>query len=444
MSNYKILTFENVKYLYDTYNNELKIISDELFDLISKKEKNRRYRKLIDDYGIRDVLDEKELEIVSPLTFQSNKWKIENRQKHLVLSLTENCNLRCDYCGYRDKYTDDFAPMNMSKEIIRKAIKQFFKHSIKSEDVFISFYGGEPLLSFDNIKYTIEICKEYHLGQKVNFAITTNGTYLNESMIDFFAEHNFLLVISLDGPNDIHDRYRKNVGGESTYSKIINNIKLIKKKYPLYFDEKVMFNAVMAPPFNPELITDFFEFTKVNMMELKITDYFKNKLSKSQEDVSYEYLAEERPMHDLMTTIKELKKFHLISKDHTHEMCDPCGYCLPFSKRVFVNGEGNLLVCEKVDEKCDRYIIGNVDTWIDYDKLQNLFVDITKKVKENCLDCWAIRFCNTCFINENEVDFKGEYCKNIRTKVQKEYEKYIELVQKEPEIISLFNKFSIE
>lgn len=444
MSNYKILTYEKQKYLYDAYDNELRQISNELCDLIHKGIKNKRYFNLITSYGIRDVLEEKYLNIESPMTEQSNRWKIENRQKHLVLSLTEKCNMRCEYCGYRDKYKEDYKPTTMSDEIMKKAIQQLFKHSLKSEDVYISFYGGEPLIEQGKIRYAVKICRENHFGQKVNFCITTNGLSLNESFIDFLVENKFLLVISLDGPQSIHDRYRKSASDKNTFHTIIKNIKLIKRKYPAFYAENVMFNAVMAPPYYSDVLTDFFEFSKVNMMELKITDYFKKFISEFDSSQCAKDSEEERPMYDIMLTIKELKKFHIISKDQTHKMKEPCGYCLPFSKRVFVNSSGNILVCEKVDESCDSYSIGNVDNWIDYSKLDNLLKLSTKKVEKNCLSCWAIRFCNTCFIDEKEMNNRGEYCDEIRKKVEREYEKYIELIQSQPELVSLFNKFSIE
>lgn len=444
MSNYIILTYNDQKYIYDAYNNELRQISEELCIMIENKKKNNRYFELINKYGIRDVLEKKHLQIDSPMTEQCNKWKIEHKQKHLVISLTERCNMRCEYCGYRDKYNSEYKPATISDEILKKALLQFFKHSIKSEDVYISFYGGEPLIEQDKIKYAVKFCEENHLGQKLNYCITTNGVHLNELFIDFLVQHNFLLIVSLDGPQHIHDRYRKSVNGEDTYSKIINNIKIIKRKYPLYFKENVMFNAVMAPPYKFDVISDFFGSSKVNMMEVKITDYFTDYLKKCEIDTCKKSPEYEGPMYDIMLTIKELKKFHIIAKDTTHILKDPCGYCLPFSKRVFVNPKGNILVCEKVDEKCDSYVVGNVDNWINYHKLNRLLQNTTKNVQKNCLNCWAIRFCNTCFMNENEMESKGMYCDEIRDKVKREYEKYIELLQNDPEIVSLFNKFSIE
>lgn len=444
MSNYTMIPSNGQIYIYDAYDNVLREISEELYMMIKRNKRNKRYFELINEYKIRDVLDKRNLKVISSLMQQGNKWKIENKQKHLVLSLTEKCNMRCEYCGYRDKYDGEYNLATMSEEIMKKALLQFIEHSIYSEDIYISFYGGEPLIEQNRIRFAVEFCEENHLGQKINYCITTNGLYLNEGFIDFLVKHKFLLIISLDGPRYIHDRYRKKMNGENTYGSIINNIKALKKKYPLYYKEYVMFNAVMAPPYNFDIISDFFEFSKVNMMELKITDYFRKYINKYDIDTYKNLSVYEGPKYDIMLAIKELKKFHIISKDNTHILTEPCGYCLPFSKRIFVNSSGKILVCEKVDEKCEHYVIGDVDKWIDYDKLNFLLEQTSQNIQKKCCDCWAIRFCNTCFMNESEMKENEKYCGNMRNKVKQEYKKYIELLQSEPELVSLFSKFSIE
>lgn len=178
--------------------------------------------------------------------------------------------------------------------------------------------------------------------------------------------------------------------------------------------------------------------------EIKITDYFRKYINKYDIDTYKNLSVYEGSKYDIMLAIKELKKFHIISKDNTHILTEPCGYCLPFSKRIFVNSSGKILVCEKVDEKCEHYVIGDVDKWIDYDKLNFLLEQTSQNIQKKCCDCWAIRFCNTCFMNESEMKENEKYCGNMRDKVKQEYKKYIELLQNEPELVSLFSKFSIE
>lgn len=444
MNNYITISSNGQEYIYDSFDNVLREISVELSELIRRKKRNKRYYELINKHNIRDVLNDEKLQIVSPITQQENVWKIENKQKHLVLSLTEKCNMRCEYCGYRNKYDGKHSLTTMSEETMKKAIIQFINHSKCSEEIYISFYGGEPLIEKNRIKSAVNYCEQNHFGQKIRYCITTNGLALNEDFIDFLVENKFLVIISLDGPQYIHDRYRKDIAGEKTYETIIENIKIIKKKYPLFYQENIMFNAVMAPPHNFDIISDFFEFSKVNMMELKNTDYFEKYLNERDININEYILEHESPMYDIMLTIKELKKFHIISKDSRHVLAEPCGYCLPFCKRIFVDPRGRLLVCEKVDETCERYNIGDVDNWINYEKLAFLLEETAKNVKSKCCDCWAIRFCNTCFMNEDEMKKDKMYCNDMRNKIKQEYKKYIELLQNEPELVSLFSKFSID
>lgn len=444
MSNYIILSINDKNYIYDAYDNILKQIPNELCELIHKRKKTKKYFELLNRFDLRDVLDVKRLQITSPLIDETNKWKIENRQKHLVISLTEKCNMRCEYCGYISKYEREYDSTVISDSIMEKAIQQFITHSVGLEDIFISFYGGEPLLEQARIRQAVHFCEENHLGQNIHYCVTTNGICLKEDFVSFIVEHDFLLIVSLDGPKNIHDRYRKKVNGENTYDIIINNLKVLKKKYPKYFEKNVSFNAVVAPPYYFDVITDFFSGSKVNLMELKATEYFKRYLSENGEDANEKIPQYDGPMYDIMLAIKELKKFHLINRDSTHILLDPCGYCLPYCKRVFVNTKGELLICEKVDESCGKYVIGNVDEWIDYAKLNELLNNTVDTIQKNCQDCWAIRFCSTCFINEDEIVENGLYCNQMREKIKKQYEKYLELLDNQNELIALFDKFSVE
>ena len=100
--------------------------------------------------------------------------------------------------------------------------------------VNITFIGGEPLLEFDLIKqitpYALEAARKRNIT--VTWAITTNGTLINEEILSYFAQNKINMLISLDGGQKNHDRYRKTKSGEGTWQKIIDLIPLIKRYQP--------------------------------------------------------------------------------------------------------------------------------------------------------------------------------------------------------------------
>ena len=146
------------------------------------------------------------------------------------------CDMQCSYCFYSNisklREKKSFGIMNdeTSKNLIDNIYSYLMKISapLEKTSIGITFQGGEPTLAginyFSNfINYAKEVLGENCI---LNFSVQTNGHSLNDEWCRFFKEHNFLVGISLDGYNKVHDYYRKDVKGNGTYSKIISSIKL--------------------------------------------------------------------------------------------------------------------------------------------------------------------------------------------------------------------------
>jgi uncharacterized protein len=134
----------------------------------------------------------------------------------LCLCLTEDCNLRCKYCIYSDNYayTRGYSHRHMSFETAKKAIDLYFSLIEESKrynpwrEPVIGFYGGEPLLNFGVLKSCVEYAEEEYGDFKLNYTTTTNATLLNKEKADFLMQHGFSIAVSLDGPEEEHDRNR--------------------------------------------------------------------------------------------------------------------------------------------------------------------------------------------------------------------------------------------
>ncbi|MFB3168678.1 anaerobic sulfatase maturase [Neobacillus sp. 179-C4.2 HS] len=141
------------------------------------------------------------------------------------------CNLDCHYCFYTEKeaFFTGTSKFRMSEEIIEVFISQYIKSQDVDEIPFV-WQGGEPtLMGLEFYKRVIELQKKYGTGKRITNSLQTNGTLLTEEWCKFLADHNFLVGLSLDGPESIHDRYRVDRGGKPTFHKVLNALHLLKK-----------------------------------------------------------------------------------------------------------------------------------------------------------------------------------------------------------------------
>ncbi len=103
----------------------------------------------------------------------------------------------------------------MSREVAQRAVEFLFEHSGPLEELVIVFFGGEPLLNFEIIRFVVDLATEKakEAGKRVSFALTTNGTVLTDEIVRFLDEKGFGVTVSMDGNQAVHDRYRRLPGG---------------------------------------------------------------------------------------------------------------------------------------------------------------------------------------------------------------------------------------
>ncbi|WP_428739318.1 radical SAM protein [Sulfurimonas sp.] len=138
----------------------------------------------------------------------------------ISLSVTHDCNLRCEYC-----YAGEKSSCTMDIETAKKIIDFIILITPPKEDLSIGFFGGEPLMELGLIDEIIEYIYTKNLPHPISFSITTNGTLLNSSAIDLIKKHGINISVSIDGPQDIHDKFRKDKYGNGTFNRISKNIK---------------------------------------------------------------------------------------------------------------------------------------------------------------------------------------------------------------------------
>lgn len=172
-----------------------------------------------------------------------------------------SCNLACEYCYYLEK-NNLYKDVQPDRRFIMTddTLEQFIKMYIQSQtmpQVLFCWHGGESLmrpLSF--YKRVMELQRIYGRGYMIDNCIQTNGTLLTDEWCRFFKDNGWLVGISIDGPQEFHDEYRRNKMGAPSFRKVMHGIELLKK-------HGVEWNALaVVNDYNADYPLEFYNFFK--------------------------------------------------------------------------------------------------------------------------------------------------------------------------------------
>ena len=150
---------------------------------------------------------------------------------HLLAKPTgATCNLDCAYCFFLSKeMLYPGSRFRMADELLEEYIRQLLSaHQIP--EVYVAWQGGEPtLMGLDFFRRSVEYVEKHRRpGVRVLYTIQTNGTLIDDEWAAFFKQHEFLVGISIDGPQAMHDAYRVNKGGQGTYDKVMAGLRCLQ------------------------------------------------------------------------------------------------------------------------------------------------------------------------------------------------------------------------
>ncbi len=142
-----------------------------------------------------------------------------------------DCNLNCTYCFYLEKQAL-FPPgenYRMADDVLIAYIRSYLTAQPTPLVDFV-WQGGEPtLLGLDFFRRVVELQQRYVGTKTVSNSLQTNGTLLDDAWCRFLKENNFMVGISLDGPKEIHDRYRCDRGGEGTFDRVMTGLRRLQQ-----------------------------------------------------------------------------------------------------------------------------------------------------------------------------------------------------------------------
>lgn len=421
----KVLETNNKTYLYNAISNTLHPFTTQNADYYNQ------HSEFVIDY---------------PYSHSELENIINKQMSSVTLVLTEQCNFCCKYCAYMPKYNaEDRSLSTMDPSIAFKAMDMLMNCSSNCGEVFVGFYGGEPLLQLDLINNCVEYCKTKYPFRMPNFHITTNGLLLTDKVIDFLINNNFYINLSFDGPSSVHDKYRVGVDGLPTFDRVFKNIITFYRRNPHFFKTHVIFNSVITPTTGTAEQFDFLDNLcklDVFLIEAKITDYFSNLISKETGTLADKSVDIKKHPIFKKSSLKNMQKYHnILNNPLFQNRIFHGGFCMPGSRKNFITVDGKIVVCEKVDENNSIYQIGDVFNGIDTNKLKKL-IDVTLSKLQKCKSCWAARFCNTCF--KDIFDLTNDFCDKSRSKIEREIIYYLEKVKDNKVITNYLENLSVE
>ena len=284
--------------------------------------------------------------------------------------VTNKCNLSCDYC-YE---SENKKCISMNKKLIRDSINFSFDYlkNYLGEDIRIQIHGGEPFLEFERIKYMVGYIKN-NFSNKVSFFITTNGTVMNENIIDFIVNDLKFISISIDGQKKTHDRYRKNKLGSGSFDVAFKNAKLLLNK-GVY--------VRIRSTFNSHTVRDLYEDVK-----FFIDNGFKS-ISSVADFSDNEW--NQKSLNELKINIDKIKKLQEENLDVNINIVDrnshkAYGICCGGKKSLNIFADGNIYPCTITTGK-EYFCIGNIYSGIDEEKL-NFFLKQSYVTNTECEGC---------------------------------------------------------
>lgn len=445
-------------YIFDVNTNLILKTNESVYNLLRNNntagaQGNAEVLQMIENMKVNGYLSSNKVsEIVHPADRMLEHY-LNNKLRAITLQITQQCNFRCEYCIFSGHYSNrSHTDKKMDFEMAKKGIDFLIAHSRDSETVSIGFYGGEPLLEFDTIKKCIEYATHNAEGKRIEYTLTTNGSLLNERITAFLEANKVSLLISLDGPKEIHDKNRKFAGsGCGTFDKVMENLEKIRKKFPQYF-KKIGFSVVIDPQIDFSCVNKFF--TSYDMVkDLKklpsfiSMNYAKNEVHASEEfTVSRNYeifkvllykikkLDQKYISALVLNYYDNLKRYLYDNRKPTPKLFDKehhGGPCIPGAQRLFMNIYGDLFPCERVSEESGPMKIGHIDTGFNIEKCRDL-LNIGKLTRESCQNCWALRFCTMCgAFADNLESLSGEtkkpQCGSVRTNTEGLFKDYCAL-----------------
>ena len=331
------------------------------------------------------------------------------------LNITQKCNLKCKYCFVCQQ------PIEMTYQVAQDAA-DFYANNCEGKDIpSINFFGGEPLLRWDDIIVPLTLYIREKYGKNYKLGLTTNGILLDEKKLEFMKKYNIGFLFSIDGDKKTQDLNRPFHNGKGSFDLLVDKIPMFLKYSPnATFRATVDHDNVYDMADNYQFAVDmgynnvfmipnvFSKWSKEEAEELsiqstKIADIFIDNIKKGKN-------VEFNQFREAQNRINQINKARGSSDYRSKGVGLPAfGRCgLGGSKFGSIGATGNVFSCQEMVENPevgDKFVIGNIYTGIDDKKRWAIMEDfdprnIIRSDGKTCRSCELNPICDgACSIN---------------------------------------------
>lgn len=432
-------------YLYDNNSGQI------FFCDKNDKEVQDEYLKKLGVYQNKPIRTITSNDIKSFLIDQGNGFK------QLIFEMTSQCNFRCKYCCYSEcyelthGYTNDYLDFDTAQKALDYYVKNYLKVVKRNPlaEMFISFYGGEPLLNFELVKEIITYMETEYSQYKCAYNMTTNGLLLDEKTADYLVGKDVAILVSLDGPANEQNRNRVDYAGNGTFDRVMKNINDFRRKYPDYikfsisacYDWKTDIKAVERffeeegltiskfSPIDPCNTTYYSQFTQEDLDRYNDgINYLKEKIC----DLSLKgELNNDRFVFQTLGVGYLEFAYHTMIGDSKNSIIPFTGTCIP-GEKLYVMPDGSFHVCEKINP---NYSIGNTEKGLDFNKIADMINSYNQNISKHCVNCDINKLCSNCFVKfatTEDFRFQPELCNRLRDVVCQNLSDMVDLLERDP------------
>ena len=370
----------------------------------------------------------------------------------LVMNLTNQCNLSCQYCyefGEDKIATPEGKKKFMDWDTAKTSVDFLLSQSEGRRSLHITFFGGETLMNFPLLQSVVDYARwrAEARGLRMDFSLTTNATLLTPPIIDFLAENRIGVTVSLDGPKEMNDKFRIFANGRGSYDVIEPKVRdLLARHHTRPIAARVTMTSQAMDVFKiyGHLKHDL-GFHEVGFAPVttspdrlySIGESGMNQVFTQFGELAKEYLAFalRGELHGFSNVSETLAELHQgVNKSH------PCGAGLGL---LGVGPSGDIAPCHRFVDS-DQHALGNVATGIDKKK-QSAFLDRGNiQGKLDCHTCWARPLCaggchHEAFVRYGDTGHPNlHYCTWIRGWTHTCLEIYGVLAEKNPSFLEHF------
>ncbi len=373
----------------------------------------------------------------------------------LVVNVTNQCNLACTYCYEygEDKIVDTEngrQPKFMTEETARASVDFMLREAGDNPTAHMTFFGGETLLNFPVLKATVAYARDRAAaaGKDVDFSLTTNATLLRPDVIDFLADERVGVTISIDGPDELQNRFRVFHNGTGSYDVVAPKIKALLARHttrPIGARVTLTKQTLDVSRIFRHLTEEmgfwevgFAPVTTAAGRDYAIADGGFDELLAQFRALAGEFLEAslENRHHGFSNVRETLQEIH-----QGHAKAYPCGAGIGL---MGVATDGEVALCHRFAGSSDHRL-GTVHGGVDRDVQQAFLESHHINEKTDCRTCWARPICaGGCYHEANTRHGSTRrpnlhYCEWIRGWTHTCLEIYGELAARNPGFLAQFD-----